>query len=69
MLAREVKALEAAGIQTVVFEPGEEAQEVMGDDMMSRTRLNEIIQQSFFAAGAHAATPAVSALLRRAAAG
>ena len=35
----------------------------MGDDMMSRDRLNEIIQQSFLAAGAHAATPAVSDLL------
>ena len=67
VLAREVKALEADGIRTVVFEPGADEQEAMGDDMMSRDRLNEIIQQSFFAAGAHAATPPVSDLLRRAA--
>ncbi len=69
VLAREITALEADGVRTVVFAPSEEEQEAMGDDMMSRDRLNEIIQQSFFAAGAHAATPAVSDLLRRAAGG
>jgi NTE family protein len=67
VLSREVRALEAEGIRTVVFAPGAEEQQVMGDDMMSRDRLHEIIQQSFFGAGAHAATPAVSDLLRRAA--
>jgi NTE family protein len=39
----------------------------MGNDMMSRNRLNEIIQRSFFDAGARAATPAVADLIRRAA--
>jgi NTE family protein len=67
VLSREVRALEAEGIRTVVFAPGAEEQQVMGDDMMSRDRLHEIIQQSFFGAGAYAATPAVSDLLRRAA--
>jgi NTE family protein len=42
-------------------------QRVMGDDMLSRARLNEVISQAFLAAGAHAATPAVAELIRRAA--
>ena len=67
LLHREVKALEAAGIRTVVFAPGPGEQQVMGNDMMSRNRLNEIIQRSFFDAGARAATPAVADLIRRAA--
>lgn len=67
LLHREVKALEAAGIRTVVFAPGPGEQQVMGNDMMSRNRLNEIIQRSFFDAGALAATPAVADLIRRAA--
>ena len=64
VLSREVKALEAQGIRTVVFAPGADEQEALGDDMMSRDRLNEVIQRSFIAAGAHAATPAVADLLR-----
>ena len=55
LLAREVKALEAEGVRTVVFAPGADEQEVMGNDMLSRERLNEVIQQAFLAAGAHAA--------------
>ena len=39
----------------------------MGNDMMSRQDLGGVIQQSFLAAGAHAATPEVSDLLRAAA--
>ena len=39
----------------------------MGDDMMSRRRLEEVIQQSFLTAGAYAATSDVAALIRRAA--
>ena len=41
----------------------------MGDDMMSRARLPEVIQQSFLDAGRQAAVPAVGALIRRAAGG
>ena len=67
LLAREVRALEAEGIRTVVFAPGVAEQEVMGNDMLSRDRLNEVIQQAFLAAGAHAARPDVSELIRRAA--
>jgi NTE family protein len=42
-------------------------QRAMGNDMMSRHDLNGVIQQSFLAAGAHAATPEVAGLLRAAA--
>jgi NTE family protein len=67
LLGREVRALEAEGIRTVVFAPGEAEQRVMGTDMMSRARLNEVIQESFLAAGRRAATPAVVDLIRMAA--
>jgi NTE family protein len=66
LLEREVRALETEGVQTVVFAPGSPEQGVMGDDMMSRDRLNEVIQQAFLAAGAHAATPEVARVIRRA---
>jgi NTE family protein len=69
LLRREVRALEAAGIDTVVFAPGAEEQRVMGDDMMSRNRLNEVIQEAFLAAGRYAATPAAADLIRRATTG
>jgi NTE family protein len=67
LLDREIRSLEAEGIRTVVFAPGAAEQQVMGNDMMSRDRLNEVIQQAFLAAGAHAATPDVARLIRRAA--
>ncbi|MGY1814002.1 patatin-like phospholipase family protein [Blastococcus sp. SYSU D00820] len=67
LLRREVRALEAAGIRTVVFAPGADEQAVMGNDMMSRARLDEIIARSFLAAGAQAARPEVAELLRIAA--
>jgi NTE family protein len=35
--------------------------------MLSRARLNEVIQQAFLAAGAHAAKPGVAELIRLAA--
>jgi NTE family protein len=67
LLQREVRALRAEGVRTVVFTPGPEEQQVMGNDMMSRRRLDEVIQQSFLTAGAHAATPEVAQLIRAAA--
>ncbi|MGY1643108.1 patatin-like phospholipase family protein [Geodermatophilus sp. SYSU D00703] len=67
LLAREVEALHARGIRTVVFAPGPAEQAVMGTDMMSRKRLNEVIRESFLRAGARAATPAVAPLIRMAA--
>jgi NTE family protein len=39
----------------------------MGTDMMSRRRLDEVIQQSFLTAGATAARPDVAELIRTAA--
>ena len=67
LLRQEVRALEAEGVRTVVFSPGLGEQQVMGDDMMSRDHLNQVIQQSFLTAGAHAATSGVADLLRSAA--
>ena len=67
LLAREVRALEAEGVRTVVFTPGAGEQQVMGNDMMSRERLDQVIQQSFLTAGAYAATSEVADLLRSAA--
>jgi NTE family protein len=67
LLAREVRALEAEGVETVVFAPGAAEQRVMGTDMMSRARLDEVIQQSFLAAGRRAGEPGVREVLLRAA--
>jgi len=64
LLKREVAALRAAGIRTVVFEPGAAEREVMGGDMMSRDRLHEVLQQSFLGAGARAAEPEVTEVLQ-----
>ena len=61
---RRSRALEAEGIRTVVFTPGEGEQRVMGTDMMSRERLDEVIQQSFLTAGAYAGTSEVASLFR-----
>jgi NTE family protein len=66
LLAREVRALEGAGVRTVVFTPARAEQEVMGNDMMSRERVDQVLQQSFFAAGARAAERDARALLRSA---
>jgi NTE family protein len=68
LLHREIRALQAEGVRTVVFAPGAAEQAVMGNDMLSRDRLNEVISQAFLAAGAHAARPEVAELIRRAAA-
>jgi len=67
LLRREVRALEASGVRTVVFTPGPGEQRVMGTDMMSRKRLDGVILQSFLTAGAYAATSPVADLLRSAA--
>jgi NTE family protein len=67
LLRGEVRALEETGVRTVVFTPGPEEQQAMGTDMMSRERLDEVIQRSFLTAGARAATPEVAGLLRSAA--
>ena len=64
MIRREVAALRASGAAVIVFRPGPEEQEVMGDDFMSRARVDKIVQGAFLAAGRHAATrPDVRELL------
>lgn len=67
LLRREVRALKAAGVQTLVFSPGATEQEAMGNDVMSRHRLAEVIQRSYLGAGAYAATPAARKILQSAA--
>ncbi|HEX6515403.1 MAG TPA: patatin-like phospholipase family protein [Nocardioidaceae bacterium] len=63
VLRREVRALRATGTRVVVFRPGPEEQEAMSNDFMSRDRVDEIVQQSFLAAGAYAARPEVRRVL------
>ena len=63
LVRREARALRARGIEVVVFEPGPDEQAVLGNNFMSSTHVGAIVQASFFAAGAHAATPAVRSLL------
>ena len=67
LMQRELRALRNEGIRTVVFSPGPDEQRVMGTDMMSRHRLDEVVSQSFLAAGRHAAVPEVAEILRLAA--
>jgi NTE family protein len=55
MVRREVAALRAAGTPVVVFRPGPDENEAMGNDFMSRERVNTIVQRAFVAAGAYAA--------------
>lgn len=60
---REARALRRTGIDVVVFRPGRAEQQVMGNDFMAGARVDEIVQQSFLAAGAHAAKPELRELL------
>jgi NTE family protein len=55
MVRREVAALRASGTPVIVFRPGRDEQAVMGDDFMSRERVDKIVQQAFLAAGRYAA--------------
>jgi NTE family protein len=63
LVRREVNALRAEGTKVVVFRPGRAEQDVMGNDFMSRDRVDKIVQQSFLAAGAYAARPEIRPLL------
>lgn len=62
---REVRALRAEGTPVVVFRPGPEEQEAMGNDFMARGRVDEIVQQAFLNSGAYASRPEVRELLAR----
>lgn len=63
LLTRERRALEAAGTRTLVFAPGVREQQVIGDDMMSGSGLDEVIQQAFIGTGRQAADPQVRSVL------
>lgn len=56
---REIAALRAQGIPVVAFHPDREVQEAMGNDFMSRDRVEDIVQQAFLATGRHAAMPRI----------
>jgi NTE family protein len=58
MVRREVAALRAGGTPVIVFRPGHEEQAVMGDDFMSRERVDKIVGAAFLAAGRYAAARA-----------
>lgn len=60
---REVRALREEGTTVVVFRPGEEEQELMGNDFMAGDRVHELVQASFLEAGAYAAAPETRRLL------
>jgi NTE family protein len=64
VVRREVQALRKSGVNVVVFRPSRAEQEVIGNDFMARGRVGQIVQESFLAAGAHAAKPEVRDLLR-----
>ena len=46
-------------------QPGDAEQQLIGNDFMSSAHVAQIVQASFLAAGAHAATPEVRALFHR----
>ena len=56
---REIAALRGQGIPVVAFHPDREVQEAMGNDFMSRDRVEDIVAQAFLATGRHAAMPRV----------
>ena len=60
---REVQALRDRGTSVVVFRPGHAEHEVMGNDLLARGRIHEIVQQTFLSAGAYAARPEVRGAL------
>ncbi|MGY1738147.1 patatin-like phospholipase family protein [Geodermatophilus sp. SYSU D00684] len=67
LLRREIAALRAAGTRVLVFSPGPEEQEVMGDDVMSAARLDEVVHASSAAASRRTDTLEARRLLRLAA--
>jgi NTE family protein len=48
----------------VTFRPGYAEQEAMGNDFLSAERVDQIVQESFLAAGAHAASSPLRDMLR-----
>ncbi len=65
LAAREVRTLREGGTPVVVFRPGSAEQQVMGNDFLSADRVDRIVQESFLAAGSHAAQSPLRDILRR----
>lgn len=64
LAAREVRTLRNSGTPVVTFRPGYAEQEAMGNDFLSAERVDQIVQESFLAAGAHAASSPLRDMLR-----
>ena len=47
----------------VVFRPGPAEQQMMGNDLMARDRIDQIVQQAFLGAGFYAARPEIRQVL------
>ena len=47
----------------VVFRPGPAEQQAMGNDLMARDRIDQIVQQAFLGAGSYAARPEIREVL------
>jgi NTE family protein len=60
---REVRALRESGAAVVVFRPGPAEQQTMGNDMMARDRVDQVVQQAFLDAGSYAARPEIREVL------
>lgn len=59
---REVRARQG-GTTVITFRPGRAEVAAMGNDFMSRTRVDQIVQESFLGAGSYAARPEIRELL------
>ena len=62
-LASEIGALHAAGLPVVVFEPGPVEQAAMGDDLLSREHVEEVVGSAYLSARDHAARPDIGRML------
>lgn len=63
LVRREVKALRDSGTAVITFRPGPAELAAMGNDFMSRDRVDEIVQEAFLGAGSYAARPEIRELL------
>jgi NTE family protein len=60
---REIEQLKQSGIAVVCFEPGPRSSRAMGFNPMATSALEQVLQEAFFEAGAHAAQPEFRCLL------
>lgn len=65
-LGMEVRALRRAGIDTIVFEPGQAEQNLIGGEWMSRRNVSSITLAAYDAASGHLDQPGVRVALARA---